>query len=55
MVFNLQVLGQYVTSLNRISSEVLCLAFGPENFPSDALDSSHDHPDGSYGIVAITG
>ena len=31
MAFNLQVLGQYVTSLNRMSSDVLCLAFTPEN------------------------
>ena len=30
----LQLLGQFVTSLNRISSEVKWLAFGQEQFPS---------------------
>ena len=60
MASNLQVLGQYVTSLNRMSSEVLRLAFGRENFPSDAVDNADQcpgcgHPDDSYGIVVITG
>ena len=34
MASNLQVLGQYVTSLGRMSSEVMRLTFGPELFPS---------------------
>ena len=40
MASNMQVMGQYVTFLNRMSSEVLRLAFGPENFPSDAVDNA---------------
>ena len=36
---NLQVLGQFVTSLNRMSSEVMRLAFGKEVFPSDAVQA----------------
>ena len=35
---NLQVLRQYVTSLNWMSSEVMRLAFGPELFPSGAVN-----------------
>ena len=38
MTSNLQVLGQFVTTLNCISSEVLRLAIGPEVFPSKAVD-----------------
>ena len=38
MASNLQVLGQYVTSLNWMSSEVIRLAFGPELFPSEAVN-----------------
>ena len=34
-----QVLGQFVTSLNRMPSEVLNLAVGPEAFPSVAVIS----------------
>ena len=37
MTSNLQILGQFVTSLNRMSSEVMRLAFGKEVFPSDAV------------------
>ena len=40
MTSNLQVLGQFVTSLNHLSSEVMRLAFGKEVFPSDAVDAS---------------
>ena len=40
MASNMQVLGQYVTSLNQMSSKVLCLAFGLEVFPSDAVDNA---------------
>ena len=36
---NLQVLRQYVTSLNRMSSEVMRLAFGHEPYPSEAVQS----------------
>ena len=38
MSSNLQVLGQFVTSLNRMSSEVLNLAVGPEAFPLVAVN-----------------
>ena len=60
MVLNLQVLGQFVTSLNRISSEVMRLAFGPEIFPAEAIDAVApgkpcSHADVSYGFVAPTG
>ena len=34
MMSNLQVLEQFVTSLNRMSSEVMRLAFGQEQYPS---------------------
>ena len=36
---NLQVLGQFVTSLNHMSSEVMRLAFGQEQFPSVAIQA----------------
>ena len=39
MASNLQVLGPYVTSLNHMSSEVMRLAFGPELFPSEAVNA----------------
>ena len=61
MASNLQVLGQYVMSLiNRMLSEVLHLAFGPEVFSSDAVNvvapgAPLGHPDGSYGFVVTTG
>ena len=41
---NLQVLGQFVTSLNRKSSEVMGLAFGQEVFPSDAVQAISPSP-----------
>ena len=34
---NVQVLQQFVTSLNRTSSEVMRIAFGREPFPADAM------------------
>ena len=34
---NVQVLQQFVTSLNRTSSEVMRVAFGREPFPADAM------------------
>ena len=39
MTSNLQVLGQFATSLNCMSCEILRLAIGPEVFPSAAVDS----------------
>ena len=36
---NLQILGQFVTSLSRMSSEVMQLAFANEPFPSAAVQS----------------
>ena len=41
---NLQVLGQFVTSLNRMSSEVLRLTFGQEGFPSFAVQAISPSP-----------
>ena len=34
---NIQVLGQFVTSLNRMASEVMRVAFDRETFPSEAV------------------
>ena len=34
---NLQVLGQFVTSLNKMSSEVMRVAFAQEPFPTEAV------------------
>ena len=36
---NLQVLGQFVTSLNRMSSEVMRVAFTHKPFPTEAVHS----------------
>ena len=44
MMSNLQVLGQFVTSLNRMSSEVMRLAFGQEQYPSEAVLSVAPSP-----------
>ena len=44
MASNLQVLGQYVTSLNRMSTEVMCLAFDLVLFPSEAVDAQAPVP-----------
>ena len=41
---NLQVLGQLVTSLNRMSSEVMRLAFSQEMFPSVAVQAISPSP-----------
>ena len=38
MASNLEVLGQYVTSLNRMSSEVMRLVLVPKLFPSEAVN-----------------
>ena len=38
MTSNLQVLDQFVASLNRVSSEILRLAVGPVVFPSAIMD-----------------
>ena len=37
MAPTIQVISQYVTSLNRMSSEVMPSVFGLELFPSEAL------------------
>ena len=50
MMTNLQVLGQFVTSLNRMSSEVMRLTFGQEQYPADAMQDGPLH-DG-YEVVA---
>ena len=39
MTTNLQILSQFVTPLNRMSSELLRLAFGREQFPTDAMQA----------------
>ena len=39
MMTNLQIPSQFVTSLNRMSSEVLQLAFGREQFPANAMQA----------------
>ena len=39
MALNRQVLGQYVTPLSHMPSEVMRLAFGPEIFPAEAIDA----------------
>ena len=41
---NLQVLGQFVKSLNRMSSEVMRLAFGKEVFRSDTVEAVSQMP-----------
>ena len=41
---HLQVLRQFVTSLNRMSSEVMRLAFGKEVFPSDMVQAISPAP-----------
>ena len=38
MTSNLQVLDQFVTSLNRVSSKILRLAVEPVAFPSTTMD-----------------
>ena len=60
MMTNLQVLGQFVTSLNRMSSEVMRMAFGQEQYPSAAIQAVSTCPPGSplhdgYGVVASDG
>ena len=44
MMTNLQVLGQFVTSLNWMSSEVMRLAFGQEQYPSAAIQAMSPSP-----------
>ena len=39
MMTNLQILSQFVTSLNRMSSEVLRLAFGREPYPANSMQA----------------
>ena len=40
---NLQILGQFVTSLNRMYSEVMQLAFAHGPFPTEAVQSVASH------------
>ena len=44
MMSNLQILGQFVMSLNRLSSEVMRLAFGWERFRSDTVQAVSPSP-----------
>ena len=44
MMSNIQVLGQFVTSLNRMSSEAMRLVFGQEQNPSEAIQSVAPSP-----------
>ena len=44
MMTNLQVMGQFVTSLNRMSSEVRWLAFGQEQYPWAAVQAVSPFP-----------
>ena len=44
MMSNLQVLDQFVTLLNRMSSELMRLAFGQELYPSEAIQSVAPSP-----------
>ena len=44
MTSNMQVLGQLVTSLNRMSSEILRMAVGPEVFSSTMMDVASPVP-----------
>ena len=54
---NLQVLGEFVTSLNRMSSEVMRVAFEHEPFPTEAVQfvaPSHRVRRTAHGIMAST-
>ena len=63
MTSNLQVLDQFVTSLHRVSSDILRLAIGPVAYPSTtinllspvsrALRAAHLHV--GHGAVAASG
>ena len=63
IISNLQVLGQFITSINQMSSEVMWLVFGQEQFPSVevqavlivATRSSPGTLHGSHGFVASSG
>ena len=44
MMTNLQILSQFVTSLNRMSSDVMRLAFGWEQYPADAMQAVSPSP-----------
>ena len=44
IISNLQVLGQFVTSFNRMSSEVMLPVFGQEMFPSVAVHAISPSP-----------
>ena len=52
---NLQVLGQYVMSLNRMSMEVLHLVYGRKfSLRTRSTSRPRVHSEGSHGIVAAT-
>ena len=59
----LQALGQYVTSLNRMSSEVTEAGIRSGDIPAEAIDAIApvppgtpcNHADVSYGFVVPTG
>ena len=56
IVSNLQVLGQFVTSLNRMSSEVMRVAFAREPFPTEAVQAvvpSHHVRQAAHYMVAM--
>ena len=54
IMLNLQVLGQFVTSLNRMSSEVMQLAFAHEPFPSAAVQSmAPSHRSGRHPTTCL--
>ena len=53
---NLQVLGQFVTSLNRMSSEVMWVAFEDEPFPTEPVEfvaPSHGVQRATYYMAAM--
>ena len=53
MMTNLQLLGQFATSLNRMSSEVMRLAFGQEQYPSAAVQVVSPSPPAAHYMTAM--
>ena len=56
ILLNLQVLGQFVTSLKRMSLEVMRVAFDQEPFPMEAVQfaaPSHRVPQAAHYMVAM--
>ena len=57
LMANLQILSQFMTSLNRMSSKVMRLAFGREQYQADAMQAVALCPPGGplhdgYWVVA---